>query len=69
MKIYFVNKDNWSEIVRKCYTKFGRIERPTVIDIRQFIAKIRVTGLIVDAPRREHVRTMLSSEIIETVAK
>lgn len=69
LEIYFQNKDNWSEIARKCRTKFGRREGPTVPGIRKFIAKVRGTGFIVDAPRRERARTVRTPEHIEAVAE
>lgn len=65
LEIYFQNKDNFAEIVRKCRTKFGRNNAPTEAGIRKFIKKVRETGFIVDAPTR--VRTP-TPENIEAVA-
>ena len=58
-------KENWSVIARKCHTKFGSIDQPTVPGIRKFIAKVRETGCIVDASRRKCACTGQTSENIE----
>ena len=59
-------KTNWSEIERKCRTKFGGREGPTVPGICKFIAKGRETGLIVEEPRRERARIPQELNILRT---
>ena len=49
-------KSNWLEIARKCYTKFGQKEGPTVPGIHKFIAKVCKTAFIVNEARRGRVR-------------
>lgn len=68
LEIYFQNKDNFAEIVRKCRTKFGRNNAPTEAGIRKFIKKVRETGFIVDAPTRVRTPTVRTPENIEAVA-
>ena len=54
--LYPKNKDNCSE-------------GPTVAGISKFIAKVRETCSIVNAPRRERARTVCTTVNIETVAE
>ena len=50
------------------YTKkFDRRERPTVPDIRKFIAKIHETGFTVNAPRHKCAPTARTPKNIEAV--
>ena len=58
MENYLKNKDNWSKILRNCRTKFGR----RVLGICKFIAKVRESRFIVDAPRRENACAVRSHE-------
>ena len=69
MKSYFQNKDNWSEIARQCYIKFGCREEPTVVDIRKLIATVHEIRVIIDAMKRERTRTVRTPENIEAVAE
>ena len=53
----------WLEIAPKYRVKFSRKERPTLLGIGKFIAKVCETGFIVNAPRYE--RVLVLSSIVE----
>ena len=50
-------------------SKFDRNEESTVSGIHKFIAKVRETRFVIDAPRRKRVRTVRISENSEAVAE
>ena len=68
MEIYFQNKDNWTEIARKCRSKFDRSEASKAPGIGKFINEVRDTAFIVDAPTHQRARTLRTPDNIDAVA-
>ena len=54
--------------MRKLRTDFGRREAPSAPSVRYLAKKVKETGILIDKPKREKPKTMLTPENIAAVA-
>jgi hypothetical protein len=69
LEIYFHNKDNWSEIARKCKTKFGKKTALTANGVKKFVHKVRDSGMLIDKPTRPRANPVRTPQNIAAVAE
>ena len=55
--------------MRKLRTDFGRREAPSVPYVRYLVKKVKETGILIDKPQREKLKTVRTSENIAAVAE
>ena len=67
LRRYFKNHGNVAECVRKLRTNFGRREAPSTPYVRYLMKKVKKTGILIDKPKREMLKTMRTPENIAAV--
>ena len=68
MRHYFKSHGNIAECVRKLRTDFRR-EAPSALYVHYLVKKVKETAILIDKPKREKPKTVLTPENIAAVAE
>ena len=66
---YFENHCNVAECVRKLRKDFGRREALSAPYVRNLVKKVKETGILIDKPKHEKLKTVRTPENIFAVAE
>ena len=69
LRHYFENHANVAEGVRKLCTDFGRREASSAPYVRYLVKKVKETGILIDKPKREKIKTVRTPENIVAVGE
>ena len=69
MRHYFENHGNLTEYLRKLRTDLGRREASSVPYVRYLVKKVKETGILIDKPKPEKLKTVRTPENIAAVAE
>ena len=67
LRHYFENHGNVAEL-RKLLMDFGKREAPSAPYVRYLMKKVKETGILIDKPKREKLKTVRTPENIAAVA-
>ena len=69
LRHYFENHGKVAECVRKLGTDFGRKEPPSVPYVRYLAKRVKETGILIDKPKREKLKTVSTAGNTESVCE
>ena len=69
LQLYFKNHENVRKCVRKMRTDFGRREAPSALYVRYIVQKVKETLILIDKPKREKPKAVLTPENVVAVAE